>query len=190
MRIIAGERKGFTLKSPQGQHTRPTLGRVRESLFSILGDLVLDARVADFYAGAGALGLEALSRGAAHCLFVDNSHAAIQVLRENIAKLRYEDRSRVIAEDASRAVTKGFGAENLDLIFADPPYNTGVAAAILPCIAKLTLAPGAVIVLQCSPREAVPDHAGLLALTRTQIYGETALHFYRPASDCPVPQPA
>lgn len=180
MRIIAGERKGSILKAPKGQQTRPTLSRVRESLFSILGEAFVDARVADLYAGAGGLGLEALSRGAASCVFVERARPALDALRANIEKLRYENQSTIVAQEVGRWVrSRPALPEPLDLVFLDPPYGSPDLARVIEQLAEnLPLSPEALVVAQCSPRDELLEQIGLLKRHRLQIYGETALHFF------------
>ncbi|HYX84687.1 MAG TPA: RsmD family RNA methyltransferase, partial [Gaiellales bacterium] len=131
MRIVAGERKGARLAAPRGRDTRPTSDRVRESLFSLLGD-VTGARVLDPFAGSGALGLEALSRGAAHADLCDVDRAALAALRENAARLRYADRCTIRRQDARRRLAADRAAGiTYDLVLLDPPY------AMLPDLANL-----------------------------------------------------
>ena len=179
MRIIAGERKGFVLKAPKGQQTRPTLSRVRESLFSILGASVADARVADLYAGAGGLGLEALSRGAAHCLFVERARPALEALRANVEKLHYREQSEVIAQDVERWLRSKPAVAPLDLVMMDPPYGLSNLAEIVEMVGeRLPLAPGFLLVVQCSTRDELLEQFGLMRRHRLQNYGETALHFF------------
>jgi len=129
MRIIAGEFRGRVLRPPPGRRVRPTADRVREAWFSIVGPVVAGARVLDLFAGSGALGLEALSRGAAHVTFVELSPASLNALRKNVAELGVEDRAAIRRADAVRFVTR-LGADPFDLAFADPPYGTGQAEAI------------------------------------------------------------
>lgn len=182
MRIIAGERKGSVLKSPKGEQTRPTLGRVRESLFSILGASVVDAQVADLYAGAGGLGLEALSRGAEHCIFVERSRLALEALRANVEKLRYSAFSTVVAQDVSRWLrSRPPLARPLDLVLLDPPYGSADLGEVVRLVGEnLPLAPEALVVVQCSPRDELLETESLLQRKRLQVYGETALHFFLP----------
>jgi 16S rRNA (guanine966-N2)-methyltransferase len=124
MRIIAGERRGHRIDGPKDHHTRPTSDLVRESFFNILRADVVDRVVVDLFAGTGALGLEALSRGAARALFVEQNRLNVALIHRNVSHLRYEDRVRVLATDAYRWV-RGF--EPLDdrpmLVLLDPPYR-------------------------------------------------------------------
>jgi 16S rRNA (guanine966-N2)-methyltransferase len=121
MRVVAGEFRGRRLAAPAGGGTRPTTDKVREAMFNALASLdVIDgARVVDLYAGSGALGIEALSRGAAHCTFVERDKAALAAIDENIATLGIGDRSRVIVADGIAAASR----VEADVAFADPPYH-------------------------------------------------------------------
>ncbi len=137
MRIIAGEWRGRKLTAPQGEATRPTADRTREALFSMLVSRLGSFEglsAADLFAGSGALGLEALSRGAAACLFVEQDAAAIRALRTNIANLRAADRCDV---RASSVLTLPPVKEPLDLILLDPPYGSGAGAVALEKLARL-----------------------------------------------------
>ncbi|MFC0202965.1 16S rRNA (guanine(966)-N(2))-methyltransferase RsmD [Novosphingobium soli] len=137
LRIVAGEWRGRKLLAPQGDTTRPTADRTRETLFSMLVSRLGDfegLRVADLFAGSGALGLEALSRGAAHCLFVDQDPAAIRAIRANIANLKAQPRSDV---RASSVLSLGPAREPLDLVLLDPPYDTGAGAVAVDKLARL-----------------------------------------------------
>ena len=122
MRIIAGEFRGRQIKAPGDRRTRPTADRVREAWFSILGDRVVNASVLDLFAGSGALGLEALSRGAERVEFVEAANVALRTLRSNIADLDVEDRVKVHRADAIR-FAKGLDASAFDIAVADPPYK-------------------------------------------------------------------
>lgn len=123
MRVVSGALRGRRIDAPPGTSTRPTTDKVREATFNALGslDLVLDARVADLYAGSGALGIEALSRGAAHCTFVERDRTALAVLRGNLHELDLIERSTVVPGDALVRAAE----IDADLVFADPPYDTG-----------------------------------------------------------------
>ncbi|SIN98366.1 16S rRNA (guanine966-N2)-methyltransferase [Singulisphaera sp. GP187] len=124
MRIIAGQRRGHKFDGPKGKATRPTSDLVRESLFNILGDSIEGLLVIDLFAGTGAVGLEALSRGASHAIFVERNRENVALIYRNVATLRYEDRGRVLTADAYRWV-RGF--EPIDdeptAVFLDPPYQ-------------------------------------------------------------------
>ena len=132
MRVIAGTHRGRPLRRPPGDDTRPTLDRVREALFSMLGD-VTDADVLDLYAGSGALGIEALSRGAASAVFVDSSRDAAEVVRGNLTELG--ERGEVVRRDALAYLREVAGERRFDLVLCDPPYDSAVAAA--PTLAQL-----------------------------------------------------
>jgi 16S rRNA (guanine966-N2)-methyltransferase len=130
MRIIAGEWRGRRLNAPRGSDVRPTTDRVRESWFSILGSRIQGASVLDLFCGSGALGLEALSRGAAGAVFVDRSRKALQALERNIRELGAEDRARVVSGDALGFV-KGLSPAAFDLALVDPPYDRGFAPRVV-----------------------------------------------------------
>jgi 16S rRNA (guanine966-N2)-methyltransferase len=121
MRIVAGDLRGRRLVAPDAATTRPTTDKVREAVFNALAslDVVVDAAVVDLYAGSGALGIEALSRGAAHCTFVERDRNAVRAIDENIATLGLRDRTRVVVGDGIAAAAKLAG----DIAFADPPYG-------------------------------------------------------------------
>ena len=137
MRIIAGEWRRRPLRAPQGEETRPTSDRTRETLFAMLTSRLgsfEDLRTADLFAGSGALGLEALSRGAAHCLFVEQDAAAIRALRANIAALQAHQRSDV---RAGSVMQLGPAREPLDLVLLDPPYHSGAGSVALDRLHRL-----------------------------------------------------
>jgi len=186
MRIIAGNRRGALLTKLDATGTRPTADRVRESLFNILQGGRFESRLAgttviDLFAGTGALGLEALSRGAAHASFVENAPAALAVLRANIAKLRYQPISSVIAGDATRlAHWRGPVAS---LVFADAPYATGAGLTAVCGLVRLrAIAPDAVIIIETGKAEILdPDQLAQsrLDLAEQRHYGRAMLHFLR-----------
>ncbi len=140
MRIIAGAWRGRPLQAPAGQSTRPTADRAREGLFSMLASRLgsfEDLAVADLFAGSGALGLEALSRGAASCLFVETDRAAADLIRRNLRSLGGEDRGEVRCQPAERLAPP----RRFDLVLVDPPYGSGLAEAVVACLPDW-LAPG------------------------------------------------
>lgn len=137
MRVIAGEWRGRKLNAPKGDATRPTADRTRETLFSMLVSRLgsFDGlHVADLFAGSGALGIEALSRGAAHCLFAEQDRAALDVLRANLAALGATDRAEV---RAASVLSLGTAPRPYDVILMDPPYGTGAGAVALDKLARL-----------------------------------------------------
>ncbi|RYL95432.1 16S rRNA (guanine(966)-N(2))-methyltransferase RsmD [Sporolactobacillus sp. THM7-4] len=123
LRVIAGENKGRTLRTVSSRLTRPTTDKVKETIFNMIGPYLEGGTVLDLYGGSGGLGIEALSRGADHAVFVDKAVAACRVIRENVQNCRYEDRSEILQLDASRALAT-FSDENrsFDYVFLDPPY--------------------------------------------------------------------
>lgn len=149
MRIIAGAKRGRRLRVARGREVRPTSELVREAIFDVLGD-VSGLRVLDLFAGTGALGLEALSRGAAWCVFVEQDVEAAAVLRANIANLGYENSCRVIGTDFRRALTSLVGRQpGSDLLFVDPPYRmlAEVEVTLTPLLMSL-LSPAGVVVIE------------------------------------------
>lgn len=126
MRVVAGSARGVPLRSPRDSRVRPTGDRVRESVFNALGsrNAVVDADFADLFAGTGALGIEALSRGASHCVFVDSERRSLSLVEENLRVTRLEDRSRLLAGDALELLAPGgaLGGMRFDVALADPPY--------------------------------------------------------------------
>jgi 16S rRNA (guanine966-N2)-methyltransferase len=184
VRIVGGRFRGIGLtpvgKGDPAAHLRPTSDRLRESLFNILtggrfGDAVTDARVLDLFAGTGALGLEALSRGASDATFVDSGGAALGLLRANIAKTRTEAATTVRAGDATRmgrCTGPGF-----DLVFLDPPYGKGLGGRALAAAQEDGwIAPGALIVWEDNAPQSAPD--GFRTL-ETRRYGDTHVTFLR-----------
>ena len=135
MRIISGLKRGLKLKSLEGSDTRPTLDNVKEAIFSMLFGRVNDANVLDLFAGSGALGLEALSRGAKKAVFVDFNPKACQVVRANIESAGFEAEASVIKKDAKEFITKaGEKGEKFSLVFLDPPYALGLLDEVLELI--------------------------------------------------------
>ncbi len=166
MRVVAGSMRGRRIVAPEGQATRPTTDKVREAVFNSLSsvDRLDGARVADLYAGSGSLGIEALSRGAAHCTFVERDRAALRALKENLATLGLEGVSRVIVGDALVALP----TLAVDLVFADPPYDTD------PWERLLGLSPADLVVAESGSELVAP--AGW-EVTRAKRYGRTWVTF-------------
>ena len=180
MRIIAGEWRGRPLKAPEGDTTRPTADRTRETLFSMLTSRLgsFDGlMVADLFAGSGALGLEALSRGAAEAIFVEQDAAALRTLRANIANLRAQDRCDV---RATSVLALGPARRTPDLLLLDPPYGSGAGAVALDKLNRLGwIAPGAWISVETARNEALDVKGFTVEVTRDS--GKARLHLLRPA---------
>lgn len=180
MRVIAGSLRGRKLVSIRGRAIRPTADRVREALFNILGGRPNDAQVLDLFAGTGAMGIEALSRGARRAVFVDRSAPALQVIRRNIALCRLEARSRVVQLD----IISGFASlipdhGAFDLIFIDPPYNRGMIRPTLLQLSESRLqADDALAVVEHDPAEIIdPPPSGWIPIDQRR-YGQTQLSFF------------
>lgn len=177
MRIVAGRFKGRTLKAPRSDATRPTSDRVRESLFNILEHGIADftvegARVLDVFAGTGALGIEALSRGAASCLFVEDDAEARGIIRANIEMLALTGVTKLFRRDATKLGPAG-RYDSFDLVLADPPYGKGLGEqALASAISGGWLAPGAVCVLEERNDTEIALPAPLVLLDR-RVYGDT-----------------
>ncbi|HUH03373.1 MAG TPA: 16S rRNA (guanine(966)-N(2))-methyltransferase RsmD [Kofleriaceae bacterium] len=182
MRIIGGTLGGRRLKAPAGATTRPTSDRVREALFSILGPPPAGARVLDLCAGSGALGLEALSRGAAAAVFVDRAAAAIQCIRANVESLGLADASRIHRGDAVAALRGLTGGDPFTWVFIDPPYASDAAAALLSALGNgALLAEDARIIVEHDRRNEPDSSYGCLVRTGSRRYGDTVVSFYSPA---------
>ncbi|WP_159941903.1 MULTISPECIES: 16S rRNA (guanine(966)-N(2))-methyltransferase RsmD [unclassified Nocardiopsis] len=184
-RIIAGTAKGRRISAPDGRTTRPTSDRAREGLFSsALSDLgsLGGIRVMDLYAGSGAIGLEALSRGAAHALLVESDRRAAQVVRDNIAALRLPG-ARLVADRVERVVGQDNPGAPYDLVVADPPYavsDAEVAGVLGALVDRGWLAEDAVVVVERSKRGAEPAWPEGLERDRSRGYGEAVLWYARP----------
>ncbi len=183
MRIIAGTAGGRRLSSPPGMKVRPTTDRIRESLFSMLGDLN-GATVVDGFAGSGALGLESLSRGATHAFFFDPYRAAIATVRKNVETLDMADRAVVHHCDFESGLKRITGTP--DLWFLDPPYESGEGQRALKALDELTcVTEGALVVWESADEEEAP-RLERLKETRLKDYGSTWIRFYRCTKDaCP-----
>lgn len=181
MRVIAGSAGGIRLKVPK-RVTRPSTDRLREALFSILGDRVRGARVMDLFAGSGALGIEALSRGASESVFVEEHGGACGVIRDNLAAARLQ--GRVVKADAFAALRREAGT--FDIVLADPPYATAgrrdLAAALLECPhLPSRIADGGMLVVEVEAEREAPA-AAVFTLRDRRAYGSSAILFYEVGS--------
>ena len=178
MRIVAGEYRGRTLKSPTWDGLRPTSDRLRETLFNILGPSVQGAHVLDGYAGTGAIGIEALSRGAASVTFVERDPRAVKLIAANLDALTGGVAAKPVIIRAGVAdVHARLGGQVFDLIILDPPYAPDAAAAALDSGAALA-APHGRVVVEHAARHVPPDARAGLRRTRTVTAGDSALSFY------------
>jgi len=188
MRIIAGEFRSRKLKSLPGAATRPTPDRLRETLFDILQTRIEGATFADAYAGTGAVGIEALSRGARHAWLLERARPALELIRENIAALGLESRATVLAGPVLQTLSR----QSADIVFLDPPYDQ--EREYRSALELLGAAPPALVIMQHPVRLELPESAGALTRTRIVRQGDNALSFYvgqasRPARDLQVPPP-
>ena len=174
MRVIAGSAGGRALVAPRGSSTRPITDRVKETLFGILGERVIDATVLDLYAGSGAIGIEALSRGAGSCDFVERDRRAVAAIRENLERAGVGEHASVHALDVMRYL-EGPADGWYSLVFLDPPYEE---RAILAPLERLgdRLAPGAAVVVKHHWRTPILEPPGL-GRWRERRFGETTLTF-------------
>jgi len=176
MRIIAGEFRSRRLQTPRGFDTRPTSDRLRETLFNVLGPRIQGARFADLYAGSGAVGLEALSRGAAFVWFAEKAPAALAAIRANLSALKITDRYAVEDRGVARLLQNQLTA---DIVFLDPPYDAASEyRTTLEALGRV-LAPDALVIAEHASRQPLPDRLGQLRRTRLLEQGDAALSFYQ-----------
>jgi 16S rRNA (guanine966-N2)-methyltransferase len=178
LRVIGGEKRGFPLVSPKGGNLRPTGNRVREALFDILGDRVRDSRFLDLFAGTGAVGIEALSRGAASCLFVEENSRNIRLIHDNLRVCRLEGSAEIQQGNLPHCLSRLEGKRLVDLVFVDPPYDTEQGNLVLKELGGGNLlSDGAWVILEHRKSTLLPTQLGFLRQVRTVRYGDTALTF-------------
>jgi 16S rRNA (guanine(966)-N(2))-methyltransferase RsmD len=175
MRIIAGDLKGRRLETPDWPGLRPTSDRLRETLFNVLAPRIRGARVLDGYAGTGAVGIEALSRGAAHVTFVERDPRAVRLIEDNLGRCGVKDRYAIIRAAFANAVERLGGA--FDVVFLDPPYGQAELEAAITA-ASATVTSDGLLVVEHARRDTPPAEAGRLRLTRRLKAGDSALAFY------------
>jgi len=181
MRVIAGRYKGRRLAAPTWPGLRPTSDRLKESLFAVLASAVDGARVLDGFAGSGALGIEALSRGAASVVFVEQDGRAVALIARNLAHCRIADGYVMMRAEFTRALRQLPADRLFDLALLDPPYDLADLDSVLRTAAE-RLAPGGILVLEHASRREAPARAGLLAAGRQVTAGDSRLTFYREAA--------
>ena len=178
MRVIAGSFKGRRLVAPNWAGLRPTSDKLRETLFNVVAARVRGARVLDGFAGTGAVGIEAVSRGAAHVTFVDRDRRATARVAENLDRCRVEGGYAIIAAPFRAALRGPLAADEFDLIFLDPPYDEEGLDEILAA-AGSHLADQGLLILEHAKRRQVPEPAGRLRRTRTLASGDSTVEFYQ-----------
>jgi len=185
MRIVGGTRRGRRLVPPRSSATRPTADRVRETLFNVLGQQLSGGDVLDLYAGTGALGLEALSRGAERAVLVDAAAEAADLCRRNAAALAFEGQVSVLRLPAERAVERLLReGRRFSLAFADPPYAARAGAWVVTAVAPL-LVEGGTLVVEHDRRETLPETAATLFRVDERRFGDTVVSLYRAAPPNP-----
>jgi 16S rRNA (guanine966-N2)-methyltransferase len=181
VRIVGGSLSGRVLRAPPGAATRPTSEKVREAIFNILAKRLGDlegAYVLDLFCGSGALGIEALSRGAAHATFVDGGKPALAATKANLAELGVADRALVVSGDAVAHAQRLVPVQPWKLVFVDPPYKSDLASRAVLALPATNLIPGGTIVIEHDRHNAPPDSLGSLLRTDQRRYGDTLVSFY------------
>lgn len=180
MRVVAGIYRGRKLERIEGMDIRPTSDMVKESLFNILGGEVINSNFLDLFGGTGSIGIEAVSRGAEHVVFIDSSIKSIKVLRKNLENLGIKNNVEVYNADYLTAINKLYqNSRRFDIIFLDPPYGTGIAQKALERINEKPILSGdGVIIVEHDARDAMPVSLGSIKMYREKRYGNTKLSFY------------
>jgi len=177
MRVVAGRVKGHHLRAPHGLETRPTSDKVREAIFAILAGSYVDRPVLDLFAGTGALGIEALSRGASHAVFVERRGVACQTIRVNLRHTRLEEEAQVLCVPVERALA--LLDEPFGLVLLDPPYAYPNLHGIMSLLSGAPfLESDTTVVFEHSPRFTVEERYARLKLTRQKVYGDTAVSIF------------
>jgi len=181
LRIIAGTARGKKLAVFSGVDIRPTPDRVREAVFNILfsswGEM-RESRILDLFAGTGAMGIEALSRGARHAVLVDRSEQALKLISRNLRSCNFETRARLIRSEIGKAVSMLGGKEQFDIIFLDPPYGHDLVRSTITEISRADLlAPSGIICAESGRKDAVPCLIEEFSRIEERRYGATAVHF-------------
>lgn len=180
MRVIAGSARGTQLVAPQGMKTRPTADRVREALFSIIMSRfeLAGARVLDICAGTGSLGIEALSRGAESCCFIEHDKDALASLKKNLEKTRLSARAKVLSIDVLKAL-RLLDGDRFGIVFFDPPYAAELYPAVLEALCSHELVTAdSLVVAESAARTILPDRLGTFMKSDRRVYGDTALELY------------
>ncbi len=181
MRVITGTAKGKRLITPEGRDiTRPTGEKVKEAIFSSIQFLIEEADVLDLFAGSGQLGIEALSRGAKSCVFVDSAKAAQKCITENLKNCGFTDIAKLKTGDALMYLSSAF--ERFDIAFLDPPYAAEQLPVVLPALSKV-MRPGGVVLCETSKTIDLPEEIGKLIKAKEYRYGSTKVLMYKRGED-------
>lgn len=180
MRVIAGSARSLPLRTVQGMDTRPTTDRIKETLFNILAPKIPGCRFLDLFAGSGAIGIEARSRGAAHAAFIDSSRQAVNIIRQNLNFTHLTENSRVIAGDVVRNVTGMDGERPYGIIFMDPPYDKGLEFQVLEALKDNTICDKDTLIVVEASQETDFTKAEELGykIERVKEYGKKNKHVF------------
>ena len=176
MRIITGTARGRKLRAPEGTDVRPTSDMVKEAMFSVIQFDIPASKVLDLFSGSGQLGIEALSRGAASCTFVDSSRASLEITKENIAAAGFESSSDTVLSDSAVFIENSRGIH--DIVFLDPPYKKGLIEKVLPAVSE-RLSERGVIVCEHERGLVLPESCGTAVKKKTYRYGKIEVTVYR-----------
>lgn len=180
MRIISGKARGKKLKPPEGDHIRPTLDRVKENLYNMIGLSVRDAVVLDLFSGTGGIGIEAISRGAEKVYFVDNNKNSYELTKHNVKISNLQDSAVILNMEAESALLK-FEKQGLkfDMIFLDPPYNKGIVQKILQQLEKYNIMQDkGIVIVETDRDEETPEKLGKFFKLKEKSYSSTKITFY------------
>jgi len=177
MRVTGGIGKGRKLKVPAGSRVRPTSDKVKQALYNILGEKTEGALFLDLYAGTGGIGIEALSRGAARVVFVDDARNSLLVIKQNIEQLGFGERAQVVPSKVEAFLKKT--SEQFDIIFLDPPYIVEQGPLLQSIAASRLLKQDSIVISEHFKKQPSPERAGGLELYREAQYGDTVLAFYK-----------
>ena len=176
MRVVSGSAGGRKLIAPDGFDVRPTTDKVKESVFNIIQFEIEGRRMLDLFAGSGQMGIEALSRGAEHAVFVDNSRKSLDAVRQNVSAVGFADRATVISGDSLDYLRRC--GQKFGIVFLDPPYNNGLIPRVFELLPDL-LERGAVVICETKSDEALPDGFGGFAAVKTYKYSSIKITLYR-----------
>ena len=181
MRITGGQAKGRRLASPKGLNIRPSSDHVREAIFDMVGQALPGLIVLDLFAGTGSLGLEALSRGASHALFIDNSRQSINLINKNLSLCGYQVCGTVFRRDLKKGIPRGHPLLKyvFDLVFLDPPYGKNLLSPLLEALStRNVLSSESKVIAECSKTEKLPGSFGNLEMMVSRLYGDTRVSIY------------